>query len=600
VHAVARPSGQPVPAERPELDRVAAAKGWAAHRRTPDLVFALLALVAFVVLLYLGRALTFFGDEWEFITKRQDLTLQNLLGPHSQHWSLFPVLVYKSLVSVVGLHSYLPYLAMLLLVHMTAVAGLFVLLRRMAGPLVALGGATLMLFLGSAYEDLFWAFQIGFVGSVAAGLWALVIVQASIDRRALAAIGGLLFVAVASSGLGLFFLVAVGTLALFDPSRRRVLQPVVAVGIVYLVWFLIFGRTGLDAVHDPFSLAAMAGIPSFVISGGGRGIGGLLGVNLPQNQALFVLLVASVAWRVIRGHHLPSLAVAAVAGLVVQFVIIGMARDQLDAVGYAAVAPRYVYSSAAFLLLALAAFLGEPAKRSVSWRQGLAVALVVGFALIGNLTSLHSGSLWFQRQAVQLRAAIAWLEEHPGSPLIRLNVPPTSYTPVGVSDILALASRQGSVTRDDLLPGVVPRISSATTDQALFGLVKAAFQIRPAGDPVVDPTPPRMTAIHNLTAAPDGGCLSLRATGPVPQLSVAAPAGGSLLFVPEANGSLKAYLSLLAEPQDADSISVDVTGGQRFAIAIPDVGADVPWTLSLVPPVEPMGGQLCSLSSPGP
>lgn len=576
------------------------ARDWSEARRGPDVAFAVLALVAFVTLLYLGRSMTFFGDEWEFIVKRQDLTLTTLLDPHNEHWSLFLVLVYKVLFSVVGLHSYLPYLAALLLVHVLAVTGLFVLMRRISGPLVALGGATLMLFLGSAYEDLFWAFQIGFVGSVAAGVWALVIIYAAVDRRALIAAGGLLLVAVATSGLGLFFLMAAGTLALFDPSRRRALRPIVAVGAIYVAWFLIFGRAGLDTTHSPFSLTAVAGLPGFVITGGGRGIGALIGVDLPENQALFVLLMTAVAWGLIRGQHVPPLATAAMAGLVVQFVIIGLARDQAYGQGsLGATAPRYVYSTVAFLLIALAALIGDAARRSVSWRQGLAVLLVVGFALMGNVAALRSGRHFFQAQAAQLRAAIGWVEEHPSSPLIRANVAPTRYTPVGVSDILALAGH-GSVTRDDLLRMVVPDTTPAASDQAIFAMVKSDFQIGPAAGQVVDLLPPKMTANHDMTADAQGGCLSLRAIGAVPQVSVSALAGTSLLYVPTATGHLKATLSLLAGPQDLDSITVGVTAGLGYAIAIPDVGAQGPWTLSLVPPVDPMGGQVCTLVSAGP
>src|SRR4051794_4051298 len=270
VHIVARPVGEH--AKRSGRRGHAIPKRWREHGRYSDMAFVLLAIAAFVVLLYLGRGLTFFGDEWTFITGRQALTLSNLLEPHNEHWTLFPILAYKALFSVVGLHSYLPYLVVLLALHLTAAGGLFVLLRRTAGPIVAVGGATIFLFLGSAYQDLFWAFQIGFVGSVASGLWAIVIVERSIEGRRFVAIAVLLFVSVASSGLGLFFLVAVSALGLFDPLRRRALWPVAIVTLVYLAWFGLFGRTGLNAAHTPFTLAAISSIPAGVITGGGRGI----------------------------------------------------------------------------------------------------------------------------------------------------------------------------------------------------------------------------------------------------------------------------------------------------------------------------------------
>jgi hypothetical protein len=573
---------------------------WVAHLRPSDAMFGSLAILAFASLLFLGRTLTFFGDEWEFLTSRQALTLTNLLGPHNEHWSLFPVLAYDVLFSIVGLHSYLPYLAILLAVHVTAVAGLFVLLRRAAGPVVALGGATLMLFLGSAYEDLFWAFQIGFVSSVAAGLWAIVIIETSTDRHALIAVGALLFIAVASSGLGLFFLVAIATVGLFDPDRRRTLRPVALVSVVYVVWFLAFGRAGLSTSDTPFSLTALEGIPSGVLAGGGRGIGGLLGVDIQADQALFVVLVAAVAWGLIRGQRVPYLAIAAVAGLISQFALIALAREPLYGSGsVAASAPRYVYSSAAFILLALAAFLGERAKESVSWRQVTAVALVVAFSLVGNLSMLRGGARVFTARASDLRAAVAWIEAHPDSPLVRADVAPTRYTPVGVSDIVALGRRRGSITRDGLVPGLIRSPSAAESDQAVVRMAEAEFTIRAAQTPVVAGSPPLMTAAHDIATTPRGGCLSLRVTGSAPRLSIIAPGGQPVLFESDASGTVKALLGLRAAPVDPDAVSAALTGGQEYLIGIPDIGAEA-WTLAIVPPADALGGLLCSLGSTGP
>ena len=52
---------------------------------------------------------------------------------------------------------------------LTSVALLYAWLRDRTGELAALGGAALVLFLGAAWEDLLWAFQIGYFGSMAAG-----------------------------------------------------------------------------------------------------------------------------------------------------------------------------------------------------------------------------------------------------------------------------------------------------------------------------------------------------------------------------------------------------------------------------------------------
>src|SRR5260370_28405051 len=46
---------------------------------------------------------------------------------------------------------------------------------RRAGELIGIGAAVLLLVMGAGWENLLWAFQIGFVGSVACGLGSLLL-----------------------------------------------------------------------------------------------------------------------------------------------------------------------------------------------------------------------------------------------------------------------------------------------------------------------------------------------------------------------------------------------------------------------------------------
>ena len=58
-----------------------------------DLVFVTLALIAGVVLLYLGRYMTFWYDEWRSITF--DGSATDYLAPVGEHWSTFPLALYR-------------------------------------------------------------------------------------------------------------------------------------------------------------------------------------------------------------------------------------------------------------------------------------------------------------------------------------------------------------------------------------------------------------------------------------------------------------------------------------------------------------------------
>src|SRR3989442_3623880 len=136
------------------------------------------------------------------------------------------------------MRNYVPYMAVLLALHATTVVLLFELVRRRAGDLIAVGAAALLLVMGAAWENLLWAFQIGFVGSVACGLGSLLLLNQSgpplprVARDASQAgpphgVGGklaaiiVLFWSLMFSGLGLFFLIAASAWLPLTPYPRQ-------------------------------------------------------------------------------------------------------------------------------------------------------------------------------------------------------------------------------------------------------------------------------------------------------------------------------------------------------------------------------------------
>jgi hypothetical protein len=137
------------------------------------LIVVIGALIASAAILWLARNLTFYYDEWTFILSAPDWTAATLLKPHNEHPVMITRAIYAVLLSTMGLRSYMPYMAALLAVQAAAVVLLFEVVRRRAGDLVGLGSAALMMVLGTGWENLLWAFQIQFVGSVACGLGML-------------------------------------------------------------------------------------------------------------------------------------------------------------------------------------------------------------------------------------------------------------------------------------------------------------------------------------------------------------------------------------------------------------------------------------------
>src|SRR5689334_14336071 len=74
-----------------------------------DLPFVGAALLAGGAILFLGRSLTFWNDEWRSIAF--DGGWSDFLLPVNEHWSTLPLLAYRATFHIVGLDSYMPYLA---------------------------------------------------------------------------------------------------------------------------------------------------------------------------------------------------------------------------------------------------------------------------------------------------------------------------------------------------------------------------------------------------------------------------------------------------------------------------------------------------------
>ena len=133
-------------------------------RNAPLVLLAVAMAAAAVVLLSYGSDLTFFQDSWEFLMNRRDPSVANLLEPHNEHIVLIPVLITEASLRLFGMESMTPELVLLVALLLATAALVFVYARRRLGPWPALFAAVLLLFLGPAWQDLLWPFQVGFAG----------------------------------------------------------------------------------------------------------------------------------------------------------------------------------------------------------------------------------------------------------------------------------------------------------------------------------------------------------------------------------------------------------------------------------------------------
>ena len=133
-------------------------------------------LVAFVLWLSLGRTEWFHGDDWQFLAGRTAFSAHDLLTDHNTHWSTIPLLVFRLLWWMFGLRSYAPYIAVVIALHLTAAALLRVVMRRAnVNAWIATAAASTFAFFGAGYQNIVWAFQVGFVGSLVLGLAQLLL-----------------------------------------------------------------------------------------------------------------------------------------------------------------------------------------------------------------------------------------------------------------------------------------------------------------------------------------------------------------------------------------------------------------------------------------
>ena len=320
-------------------------------------------MVAGSLLLRLNEGGWFFRDEWDFLVDRGGgADDAGLLESHNEHWSTVPILVFRALFAVFGVRTYLPYAAALIAVHLVAAHLVWRVMRRSgAHPWVATGLIPVLLVFGPGADNLLWAFQIGFVGSLALGLAHVLLVdhEGGFDRRDV--IGWMLsLLGVMTSGIGIPMTAVAGAAAFGRRGAVALIQTVVPPAAVFAVWWLSIGAEGAaEAARDgSSSLSPPSLLPAYVWTGLRSTFEGIARSGVGA-LALMVVVVAGVALIVAR-RRAPVPALACAAGALLLLTITGLGRASLGA--EQASSPRYVYLTTALLLPAIAVALSHLAR----------------------------------------------------------------------------------------------------------------------------------------------------------------------------------------------------------------------------------------------
>jgi hypothetical protein len=365
-------------------------------------------------LLILQSDLTFYADDWGFLIDRRGFSASVFLDPHNDHIAILPVAIYKAFLALFGMNSAVPFAIVSTFVFLLSAVLLFVYMRRRAGDWPALLGSVLILFLGASWLDLLWSFQIGFSGSIAAGLGALLALDRD-DRKGDVAACALLVAATAFSELGVPF--AIGALVSIalgpSPRRSRLYVPFVPFAL-YGLWYLGWGHTGPhnasfhNLIHSPGfvfdmaaqNLASLFGLATPLTGKGNEPVG------LDWGRILLVVIAIGLGWRLWR-KRLPSRWLWAVLAAGGSFWFLTALNATLLR---APTSGRYQYPGAVFVLLIAAEALRGIRFWFLDKRLLVPAITVTIAAAVSGAIYLHKGYEMRQTSTDLLRARLAALE----------------------------------------------------------------------------------------------------------------------------------------------------------------------------------------------
>ncbi len=519
--------------------------------------------LGFLFLLFLTRHLWFIGDIFDFFGRMQaacvplipgrgacgGMTAFSLMLPHNEHWSTIPILITFLLYKLVGLYSYVPYMAVELATHVVATNLLWRWMRRLgADPWVATGLATVFLFLGAGAEDIEWSFQMAWMLSIDLGLIGLYLVD--VDGPSTwgrdAGYWALAVAACMCSGIGVCMVFLGASVALLRRGWQAMLRTAAVPGAAYLIWLVwvataapsllstspatgsqllqvpLYVGTGLvSAIANTFSPSGLGETLSAGL-GGALAVG--LGVWLVRNRGLA------------RGPAALALAAPVVAALF--FAIVGVGRVSLGVAE--AGASRYAYLWVLLLLPATAVALTQLVRRWSASRWvvvGLAAALTLNGAAVLTTYADANAVLQTQERGEILGAAHLLADGAPlavgGEGLVE---------PMHSSNLTVAALR--SMIAAGRIPMHTPISATDTIDAALY-LQVAVGSTPPAGVPG---DAPRLEGTMVPSPPPGGAsCVELADGSPL-QLTFSTPSWISVR--PTVSGKLSIQLAWQGDSRD--------------------------------------------------
>lgn len=454
-------------------------------RYLPFFLLGLGLVVSGVLILSLTAKLTFIADEWNLLLLRQGWGLSQFLEPFNGHPIMAPALIFKLLQEIFGMGTARPMQVAATATFLLSNVLLFVYLRKRVGEWAALIGTFLILFLGAAFEDLLFAFQIGYFGSLAAGIGALIALDRN-DQKGDRIASVLLVASLLFSSIGIAFIAAVAAEWALNPRNRkqRLLVPLPAV-FLYAIWWIGWGHEVSANSLDPgFEISVLPKVPGFMFDAFASGLTSLAGLatgdgsepdqpNLVWGKIGALLLIAGAIWRIRRMGGVPKGFLVAGAGLACLLLLLALAQDAYLSYGPGEVRPptasRYQLPIAVFIVLTAGNLLAGLRFRRVDLVVAASLAV---FAIAGGLNlMIDKAKERWEPASAYTRATLLGIESaQPDYPAGYVFRPGTSFD-VPINDYLNAVDDFGSpgYSKED-----IPSLDSSLRYYADGALINAS------------------------------------------------------------------------------------------------------------------------------
>ena len=525
--------------------------------------------------------LTFLVDDWDLLLSRRGFNAHAFLDPHARHLVLGPALVYKAIQATFGMNSILPYAAAATASFLASVLLLFIYLSRRVGDWLALAAILPVLVMGTAYQDLLSPFQMGYFGSVAFGIGALLAIERA-DRRGDVVACALLLASLAFAEIALAFAAGVLVAIVLQRGPWRRIWIIAVPVLLYAVWYVSFGNPS----NQPSDLSAhnLATSPPYVLDGFASSIASLFGLGAPLElsgtgalgwgRSLLVAFVALATIWVLR-KRTPTrgwILVALVAGIAFWFITAGnFGFGRLPTVS------RYQYVGAVFVLL----IAGELAAGwQPGWKAIVAVFAVALAAALSNLAILHDGYRQLTGLAAIVRGDLEGLElaaerVNPDFALTPENADFNYFNLVRAGPYLSASKKFGSPAYSESELASAPEPARQAADKVLAAALPVSLRpgvARPAPGNVA----PQLLGPPSTRSSAHGSCVTVEAAaGSAPILVL--PPGGAIL---RADGSAPHPLSLRRFAAEGFSVSVGALHGSA-TLVVPTDRSSRPWQLQI-------------------